>query len=192
MTFRVNWNLYSNRVSCSFMMSPLFSIWQWTFYSKISQSKHQVLILWFPCAPDVFKLQLGVNNKRYFVSADRTINCSCFMKPSTITELHKYPIQQRIQAITHYLLQQSENWWNEVSHGRAPPAAGHWSEAPQSTIQLDNNNGGTMTRSHRSSHTQAKNDGTESISLEETLWQQLLTTAVKIGKLIRHLPSIQF
>ena len=121
MTFRVNWNLYSNRVSCSFMMSPLFSIWQWTFYSKISQSKHQVLILWFPCVSDVFKLQLGVNNKRYFVSADRTINCSCFMKPSTITELHKYPIQQRIQAITHYLLQQSENWWNEVSHGRAQP-----------------------------------------------------------------------
>ena len=158
MTFRVNWNLYSNRVSCSFMMSPLFSIWQWTFYSKISQSKHQVLILWFPRVLDVFKLQLGVNNKRYFVSADRTINCSCFMKPSTITELHKYPILQRIQAITHYLLQQSENWWNEVSHGRAPPAAGHWSEAPQSTIQLDNNNGWTMTRSHRSSHTQAKND----------------------------------
>ena len=84
-------------------------------------SKHQVLILWFPCVPDVFKLQLGVNNKRYFVSADRTINCSCFMKLSTITELHKYPIQQRIQAITHYLLQQSENWWNEVSHGRAQP-----------------------------------------------------------------------
>ena len=131
-------------------------------------SKHQVLILWFPCVPDVFKLQLRVNNKRYFVSADRTINCSCFMKPSTITELHKYPILQRIQAITHYLLQQSENWWNEVSHGRAQPqpAAGHWSESPQSTIQLDNNNAGM--RSHRSSHTQAKNDGTESISQEKT------------------------
>ena len=91
-------------------------------FKDITQSKHQVLILWFPCVPDVFKLQLGVNNKRYFVSADRTINCSCFMKPSTITELHKYPILQRIQAITHYLLQQSENWWNEVSHGRAQPS----------------------------------------------------------------------
>ena len=126
MTFRVNWNLYSNRVSCSFMISPLFSIWQWTFYSKNQRyhnqwSKHQVLILWFPCVPDVFKLQLRVNNKRYFVSADRTINCSCFMKPSTITELHKYPILQRTPAVTHYLLQWSRKLM-KWSFSRKSPA----------------------------------------------------------------------
>ena len=178
MTFRVNWNLYSNRVSCSFMMSPLFSIWQWTFYSKISQSKHQVLILWFPCVPDVFKLQLGVNNKRYFVSADRTINCSCFMKLSTITELHKYPIQQRIQAITHYLLQQSENWWNEVSHGRAQPSLQPATEARRHNQQYS----WTIImagrwQDHIVHHThKLKMTSTESISLEKTWWPQLQQT----------------
>ena len=175
MTFRVNWNLYSNRVSCSFMMSPLFSIWQWTFYSKNQRyhnqwSKHQVLILWFPCVPDVFKLQLGVNNKRYFVSADRTINCSCFMKPSTITELHKYPILQRIQAITHYLLQWSRKLmkWSFSRKSPAQPAAGHWSESPQSTIQLDNNNAGRW-QDHILHHTHRL----KMTGLKASLWRKL-------------------
>ena len=127
---------------------------------------------------DVFKLQLGVNNKRYFVSADRTINCSCFMKPSTITELHKYPILQRIQAITHYLLQQSENWWNEVSHGRAQPRLQPATEARRHNQQYS----WTIImagrwQDHIVHHTHnLKMTSTESISLEKTWWPQLLQT----------------
>ena len=133
-------------------------------------SKHQVLILWFPCVPDVFKLQLRVNNKRYFVSADRTINCSCFMKPSTITELHKYPILQRIQAITHYLLQWSRKLmkWSFSRKSPAQPAAGHWSESPQSTIQLDNNNAGRW-QDHILHHTHRL----KMTGLKAPLWRKL-------------------